>query len=434
MTRGLLLAALWVLPGAARGEEPAPAPAPVQEPAEESWHLEHRFAWDGAPTYEVWALTPDQITQELKLVQDFGIVGRVGASLFVDYGYDWSANPDDRNGWDAQLRRLRIETLGRVSYGIDTYYKVSLGAEEGRFYLNDFWLGWYPTAWFERVRFGYIDPPFSLEQLTSSTERSFMEAAAPVSAFAPGYRLGLEGRNRWLDPDVALIGSLSSVGQSQQFSDASDSPFRASLRAAWRPGGVPDDPNAALLHLGLSFGYSFSGSGDIHYRARPESSISPYLVDTGDIQGDAAQVGVEFARRAGPLTLQGEWIGSFVSSSDFGSRFFHGGYFETAYMMTGEIRPYDARSGLFTPIQPKVPFDWDERSFGSLELAARISYINLSDGPVHGGSMTTLNGGVVWGLNRWARIHFDAIWATVHDRPGPGSNLIGQMRIELSLN
>ena len=433
MTRVLLLAALWFLPGAARGEEPAAEPAPAQEPSNESWDIEYRFAWDGAPTYEVWALTPDRVTNQLKVVQDFGIVGRVGGSLFLDYGYDWSANPEDRNGWDVELRRLRIETLGRISYGLDTYYKVSLGAEKGRFFLNDFWFAWYPTNWFERVRLGYIDPPFSLEQLATSTERSFMEAAAPVTAFAPGYRLGLEGRNRWTDPDVSVIGSLSSVGQSQQFSDASDSPFRASLRAAWRPRGTPDDPDAQLLHVGLSVGYSFSGTGNIHYRARPESSLAPYLLDTGDIQGDAGQVGVELAQRTGALTLQGEWIGSFVSSTDFGSLFFHGGYLEVAYMMTGEIRPYDPRSGLFTPIQPRVPFSWDERTLGSLELAGRVSYVNLSDGPVHGGSMTTYSGGLVWGLNRWARIHFDAIWANVHDRPGPGSNLIGQMRIELSL-
>lgn len=420
--------------GAARADDPAAEPAPVHEPSsQESWDLEWRFAWDGAPTYEVWALTPDQVTQELKVVRDFGIVGRVGGSLFLDWGLDHATNPDDDNGWTAQLRRLRIETLGRISYGIDTYYKVSLGAEEGRFYLNDFWLGWYPTGWFERIRFGYIDPPFSLQALTASSERSFMEAAAPVAAFAPGYRLGLEGRNRFLDPDVAFITSLSSVGQSQQFSDASDSPFRISLRTAWRPGGVKDEPDAPLVHLAISLGYSFSGSGNIHYRARPESSLAPYLVDTGDVKGDAAQLGVELARRAGPLTLQGEWIGSWVSSKDFGSRFFFGGYAEAAWTVTGEIRPYDPRSALFTPMQPRNPFSWERGTLGGLELAARVSYVSLTDGPIHGGTMTTLNGGVVWSLNRWARIHFDGIYASVKERPGPGANLIVQMRIELGM-
>jgi phosphate-selective porin OprO and OprP len=431
----LVLAAAGVTPGAAQAQGPEPAAqSPAPEPAQESWDLEYRFAWDGAPVYEVWALTPDQVTNQLRVVQNFGVVGRVGGSFFLDSGYDGSANPDDRNGWQVELRRLRIETLGRISYGIDTYYKISLGAERNRFYLNDFWFGWYPTnGWFERIRVGYVDPPFSLQALTSSTERSFMEAAAPVSAFAPGLRLGLEGRNRFLDPDVAVIASLSSVGQSQQFSDASDSPFRASLRAAWRPSGFGDAPDTALVHVGLSVGYSFSGSGDIHYRARPESSIAPYLVDTGDIRGDAAQLGLELARRAGPLTLQAEWMASFVSSKDFGQRFFHGAYFEAAYMLTGEVRPYDPRSALFTPIEPSVPFSWREGTLGSLELAGRISYVNLSDGPIHGGSMTTLNGGVVWGLNRWVRIHFDGIYASVKDRPGPGGNLIGQMRIELEL-
>jgi len=414
----------------AQGAEPEVAP----EPADEANAFEWRFAWDDAPTYELWVLTPElQQGDKLGIVKDLGLVGRIGASLFLDYGF--VSGDGIGNSWDIELRRLRIETTGRFSYGLETWYKISFGAEENKIYLNDFWLAWRPTRWVEQLRLGYLDPPFSIEALSSSTERSFMEAASPVAAFAPGYRLGLEARDRYLDPvDVSWIASLSSLGQSQQFSDASDSPFRFSLRGAWRPGGVSDDPNAALLHLGVSVGYSFSGTGVVHYRARPESSLAPYLVDTGDISGDAFQLGFEIARREGPITLQAEWMGSWVSSSDAGSLFFSGGYAELAWALTGEVRPYDARAALFTPSAPRNPFSWEHESIGGLEVAARVAYLDLSDRSVRGGRMLTLNASAIWSLNRFLRLHFDNIYADVKDRPpGHGNDFITQMRLELQM-
>lgn len=206
-----------------------------------------------------------------------------------------------------------------------------------------------------------IYPPFSMQALASRTDASFMEEAAPVAAFAPGYRLGIEARDQIHGPDVAWTTSLSSVGQSQRFRDASDSPLRLSARAVWRPEGVPDDPDAELLHVGLSTGYSFSGSGDVHYRTRPESSLTSYLVDTGDIHGDAAQLGVELARRTGPLRIDAEWLGTWVNGSGR-SYFFSGSYAELGWAVTGEVRQYEPKSALFTESVPLRPFSWERRA------------------------------------------------------------------------
>jgi len=430
--QSLLIVALALLasaaPRAARPEDAGDQPAP--EPADVENRVDWSFRWDDGPTYEVWLLTPQlQENQKLGLVKDLGVVGRIDGSLFLDYGF--VSGEGLGNQWDVNLRRLRLETLGRVSYGLDTYYKVSFGAERNKFYLNDFWLAWSPS-WIDRVRVGYLDPPFSIQALTTSQGRSFMEAPAPVAAFAPGYRLGVEARDRVVDPDIAWTASLSSVGQSQQFSDASSSPFRASLRAAWRPLGVPDDPNAQLIHFALAGGYSFSGEGDVQYRSRAESSLTPYLVDTGGIRGDAVQLGAEFARRSGPLRVEGEWIGSWVDGSS-GNHFFSGLYVEGGWALTGEVRPYDAKSALFTQSQPLRPFDWRAGTWGALELAGRLSWVDLTDGDVRGGRMFSVSGGSIWSPNRFVRIHFDLVHATVRDRPGLGANWIGQMRLELSM-
>jgi len=47
--------------------------------------------------------------------------------------------------------------------------------------------------------------------------------------------------------------------------------------------------------------------------------------------------------------------------------------------------------------------------------------------------MFTVSCGSIWSLNRFVRIHFDLVHATVRDRPGLGANWIGQMRLELSI-
>jgi phosphate-selective porin len=422
-----LLASLAAPRGAGAGEgDEAPAP----EPSDVENSFEWNFRWEDGPVYEMWVLTPELQEQDrIGITRDLGVVGRIGGSLFLDGGF--VSGEGLGNSWNVDLRRLRIETLGHVSHWLETDYKVSFGFEKDKAYLNDFWLTWKP-GWVDRIRIGYIDPPFSIQALTTSQSRSFMEEPSPVSAFAPGYRLGLEARDRILDPDIAWTASLSSVGQSQHFRDASDSPFRFSLRAAWRPLGVPDDPDAQLLHFGVATSYSFSGTGEVHYRTRAESSLTPDLVDTGGIHGDAAQLGLEFARRSGPLRIEAEWLGSWVNASS-GNRFFSGSYAEFGWALTGEIRGYDPKSALFTDSVPLQPFSWQAGAWGGLELAGRISYIDLTDRDLRGGRMLAVSGASVWSLNRFVRIHLDLIYADVKDRPGLGSNLIAQMRLELSM-
>jgi phosphate-selective porin len=437
---------LCAAPRAAADDTPPPAPAdqPAPEPPDTVNDFEWDFRWDDGLVYELWVLTPElqsklQNADKLNIMRDLGITGRVGGSLFLDYGF--VSGEGLGNSWDVELRRLRLETFGHVSHWFETDYKVSFGAEQQRAYLNDFWFAWRPgwiSDWVDRIRLGYIDPPFSIQQLTTSTARSFMEVPAPVAAFAPGYRLGLEFRDRLIDPfkwsgvDLTWISSLSSVGQSQQFSDASSSPFRFSLRAALRPGGVSQDSEAPLTHLALAIGYSFSGAGDVRYRSRSESSLTPYLVDTGDIHGDAGELGLEFARRDGPLRIEAEWIGSWVAATS-GDRFFSGSYVEFGWSPTGEVRPYDPGSAIFLPGEPRESFSFERGTWGGLELASRIAYVDLSDQSTRGGRMLTLSTSSVWSLNKFMRVHFDLIYADVKDRPRLGSNLIAQMRLELQM-
>jgi phosphate-selective porin OprO/OprP len=258
-----------------------------------------------------------------------------------------------------------------------------------------------------------------------------MEVGSPVSAFAPGMRLGVEIDGQVHEPSLTWNLNLSSVGQSQQFSDASSSALRGSGRIAWRPLASESPDDGALLHLALSASYSFSGSGDIRYRSRAESDLMPYLVDTNDIAGDAVMFGLEGAWRSGPTTLQAEYLQTQVSRDSGPDVTFHGAYLQAAYMITGETRRYDTATAIFTGIEPAHPFVRTLASLGALELAARYSWLDLADRDVAGGVMRSLNLGLVWTLNYWTKVEAGYVAARTRGNAAEGTSRILQARLAL---
>ena len=163
------------------------------------------------------------------------------------------------------------------------------------------------------------------------------------------------------------------------------------------------------------------------------------MVDTGVLAANAASViGTEALWINGPFSLQGEW--AFATALDttgtLGTtngtptgtapviRFpsqnlnFNGGYLLASYFLTGENRGYDNRLGRLASNYiaggPRTPF-WFvrgengglDRGIGAWELAARVSYLNLNDGPVEGGVMVGATAGINWYLTNNVKIQFE---------------------------
>ncbi len=416
--------AAWLIgvapPGTAE-TTPDESPPPSQ--------FDFELGWDAGPTYHVARRIPESL-QGLPLpeLRRFEIDGRIGGSVFLDGGL--RRGDISSRGWTGKVRRARIETRGTLHYGVNTEYKVAFGFESGDFYLNDFYVQWRFDRGFNRLRVGYFDPPVSLEALAGSSDRSLMEVGSPVGAFAPGSRLGVQLDGLFSDAAVTWALNVSSVGQSQSFADSSDSPLRGSARVAWRPFG--DDGTAAnrLLHLGASWSYTFSGVGEIRYRARPESYLMPYLVDTGDLEGDANLLGLEAAWREGPLTVQGEILRSGVSRDGDASVRLAGAYLQIAYVITGETRPYDTTQSIFERIVPENQFEFSLAQPGAVEIAARYSWLDLDDGDVAGGVLRSLNVGVVWTLNAWVRVEVGYVVSRTRENANEGTSRVLQSRLD----
>ena len=352
---------------------------------------------------------------------------RMYAKLDVDGGW---VGGDAGTGWDGEVRRFRFSTAGQLYHWLGPAFKFEFDVEGSEVFINDFYLRWdVGNRFFQRLQAGYFEPATSLQSMASSSGRPLMELASPVAAFAPGFRTSGQVEGVIDDPDISWQLSLSSVGQSRQNEgDASDAPLRVIGRAVWRP--WDREAGDELLHLGISTGVTISAGGNVQYRARPESFLVDFVIDTGDIDSNAVLVSGEAAWRRGPLTLQGEVFRSFV---DDRNAQLGGIYVEASRVLTDEVRPYHRGLGIFGRVVPRREFNPLRGKWvgGAIQSTFRVSWIDLDSGDIRGGRMLTTNLGAVWTWNRYVRIHWGWVYARV-DRDGrtEGSNIL-QTRMEL---
>jgi phosphate-selective porin OprO/OprP len=423
----LVFAAVAAGAAEVEGEDAAGAESPEPEK-----HFFFDLGWDDGPTYALGELFPRfESLAWAEPAYQVELRGRVGGSLSLDGGtLGGDALPD---GPRIDVRKARLYTRGNAYWLVHTEFKVEFAFEDQQFFLNDFYLRWKPRRFVDSVRFGYFDPPVSLQALTGSADRSLLESPPPVSAFAPGYRLGAEASGRFERPSLTWALNVSSVGQSQPNAEASSSSvLRGVGRLAWRPLG-DDVTRPALIHLGVSGSHVLSGSGDLQYRARPDTFLTPYLVDTASFDANATLLGLEAAFRNGPATLQAEYLRSFVDADEGGSLDFSGAYAELSLVVTGETRPYDVATAVFTRIEPRAPFKPFRGQWGALELTGRLSWIDLDNGPVEGGRMIDVAVGPTWTWNKFVRFLASYSYARIVEEAGGDDAHVAQARIELRL-
>jgi phosphate-selective porin OprO/OprP len=419
-TRALVLVLLVAAaPSAPRAEEPEAPPG----------RFDFDLDWDRGVTYR-WEQRLGDL-DPTGIVPDTVLTGRIGGSLWLDGGFT-TGDALSNEGWRGKVRRVELETSGRLEGHLTTEYAFDFAVEGNRFYLDDFSLSWRLPRFADRLCVGYFDPPLAFQDLASGDSLTLIETAAPVSAFVPSSVLAIQLAGYAPDPSLSWFLQLSSFGQRQESGDASRQPLRFGGRLVWRPwGGVPAD--APLLHLGASLAYSPPGTGsEVRHRARPESFLVDYAVDTGDVDGGDTLVGVEAVWRRGAYTAQGEVFTSTLYDTDVGDPTFWGAYLQTSVVLTGETHAYHAENAEFERIQPRSPFGWGRHGSGALELAARLSWLDLSEKEVEGGRLLTLSFGPAWTWNRNVRVLSGFVLGDVGGRPDDGPFGIYQMRLELS--
>jgi phosphate-selective porin OprO/OprP len=277
---------------------------------------------------------------------------------------------------------------------------------------------------FGNVRIGNQVKPIGMTNNTPQTMLPFIERADNMDAFyAPfdnGFALGISARNH--------TESERATWQYGVYQPSTNS-FGVALNK-WAAGGratalpIYEDDGCQLAHVGLGVWASDLVQNSMRVRARTElrngpGFAVPTMVDTGSITGGGQCIlAPEFAAVFGPWTFQAEFAGQFFTDAvakglNQGTVFYHGGYAQVLYFLTGEHQNYDKLEGSFDRVVPRnnVRFSRcnDCRTWGAWQIGARFSYLDLNDKGIEGGQVYDLTLGINWFLNPNMKIQLNYI-------------------------
>ena len=258
-----------------------------------------------------------------------------------------------------------------------------------------------------------------MEQLTSDNTTLFLERGVN-DILTPGRAIGAEARTagtQW-----SLAAGVFGEKPEGDVSNEGDEGWDVAARATYAPLLTPN----AVIHVGAAVRRDDpnDSTNALRWRTKPESNVTGVqLVDTGVLANTNSflATGAELAGMWGPVTLQSEYMRTSLDRKGPATDpDFSGWYVQTAWLVTGERRPYKVAEGVFDRVQPLGSVGLG--GIGAWELAARLSEVDLSDRGVNGGRERNLTLAINWYLTSNIRLMLNHIDVLELDRPGNAAN------------
>ena len=236
--------------------------------------------------------------------------------------------------------------------------------------------------------------PISMERIMSMVQLPMQERSSVSDAFLPSRNFGVvlsgTGENQRWTWAGGVFNDWIDTG-----TDIGQSATQVVGRMTWLPFMTEDESN--LFHLGLGLRQS-NGKEGVQFLTEPEFNKSPIFVDTGPLDmNDGFQVNLEASWRKGPYWVHGEYVSTDIDSPSNGDLDFSGYHVTGSWVLSGEMREYNKKSGIMGPI--RVARDVYHGGWGAWELGVRYSSLDLTDGLVDGGEMDILSVGLNWWLS-----------------------------------
>jgi len=243
--------------------------------------------------------------------------------------------------------------------------------------------------------------PISMDRLTTLVFLPMQERQAAADAFLPARNygvlfngIGFKSRGTW------AAGVFKNVFDSDTTNAAT--PTQITGRITALPLLSKDESN--LLHVGLGVRYS-TAQLPLVGKADAEFFAAPTFANAGSIPADnLLTYDLEAYWRKGPFLLGMEYIGNKIQSSVTDNPSPRGWNITGSWVVSGEMRKYRKRSGIFDPVPVSRPVG--QGGWGALELSTRYSSIDFNQGGLTGGKMQTYSFGANWWLS--ARAQFGA--------------------------
>jgi len=267
--------------------------------------------------------------------------------------------------------------------------------------------------------------PISMERIMSMVQLPMQERTSVSDALMPSRNVGVVLSSTAFDERMTWAGGLFNdfLDTSSSFSDGAS---QAVGRVTWLPFISEDESN--LLHLGFGMRYTNAEEG-LRYGTEPEFNKAPGFVDTS-VDGtpfaadNALLYNLEASWRRGPYWIAAEYVNNDVNAPVFGDPTFDGYHVTASWILTGEMRAYRRRSGIFGPVP--VAKTVDQGGWGAWEVAFRWSDLDLTDGLIDGGEMDILSLGLNWWLTPTFNVNMNYRYITL-DRFGVEGNSSGIM-------
>lgn len=324
---------------------------------------------------------------------------RFDVRMYINGAYFFENKNHLSNGTHLRKGRFAMKTklwkVWRAEWDID----VAEGAVE----VKDMYFS-YVGFHNSHLKVGHFKAPVGLNELTSSRFLTFAERAYPMLAFKIGRRTGIEyskwGNNWNFRGD--LFGQTMDTRKNKTVDETGGG---VAARFAY----APFFSNKYRVHLGLSGAWINPDDNNnvVSYNSEPETKIGDVeILDTGNIfdVDYTTMLGLEGALKYKNISFQSEYIYTGLKRMN-GARnaVFGGGYAFVSYILTGEERPWDETQGEFGQVIPK------DNHRGAWELAARYSYLNLSDtrAGILGGRANNYTLGLNWYANPNLKIILD---------------------------
>lgn len=346
-------------------------------------------------------------------------------TAFYDADPELEAANDEFND-GVKFRRARLHLRGTMYDQVDFVAEYDFA---GSTTFRSVYLGLRGVPLVGNLRIGHMIEPFGLEEYCSNNFIVFLERGL-TSAFTPAENTGAmvfdTAANERMTWAAGVFKDTGALGDS-----VSNEQFAVTARLTGLPYAREDGRSYA--HLG--YAHSYRALDDVGYRvrARPESYIAPFVVDTKALDADSANMSaLEAVATFQSLSFQGEYIqsaadlnaGDDLAASDAD---FSAWYVLASYFLTGEHRPYNRKDGILGRITPRENAGRGHWSGGAWELATRYATIDLNDGGIEGGEMDTRSIGLNWYLNPHTRFMGEYTLAEVEDE---GDADILQFRVQ----
>lgn len=306
---------------------------------------------------------------------------------------------------------------------------------------TDVWAGINYIPVIGGIRIGNLKPAIGLDHLTSSRYLDFLERSSGfdtyynrANGFAPGFMIFNYTEDQRMSWQLSATRANNTLFGFNTGSGEWD--YCARLT------GLPyfEAEGRRMVHVGVGAKYIDNldqGFANLNTRwllrqAGPNlQNIVAQVIAFGESQ---TIINPELFINLGPLSIQGEYISSWVSGvSAFRSqvtgsstvpiapRNFHSqtAYIQAMYFLTGEHRPY-GKSALHgsgaapTRVVPNRNYFWvpgngggNPFSAGAWQVGARYCYTDLNDGPINGGTLHEVTFGLNWFLNPNMKIQWN---------------------------